>query len=374
MLPDETRPPGAEGEPERELALALRHARNEQVDDVRAADEEEESRCGEEHHERRPYIADELIAQRNDVRVVDPRLVAVALLERLRDRARLPPRLRERYPLAQSADDVPVVRRSACRHHLELARRPELGPRWHVGGGRHDANDAIASAIEVNPRLECRRRPAEGARPEAVADDPRATGAYVLLLGEERSPERWLETENAKEFLRCNGVLGPHRVAGADDGRHGAPLVELGERGEGAALVAHVDIVRIGEVELVPLLVDLPHEDDAIGIGIGQGPEQDAIDDAEDRRRRANPEAQRRDDDEKESRRAGQGPPHVAEVTSKGVHSSGGLRVASGRCPRVGLAKHAQGLDRPRMGSFNRSPRTLRWHDSPTLFPTMANA
>src|SRR3982751_1732977 len=291
MLPDETRPPGAEREPERELALALRHTRYEQVDDVRAADEEEESRRGEEHHERWPYVADELIAQRNDVRVVDPRLVAVALLERLRDRGRLAPRLRKRYPLAQPADNVPVVRRAARRHHLELARGPELGPGRHVGGGRHDTDDAIAAAIEANRRLECRRRPAEGALPEAVADDHRGVGAYVLLLGEERSPEHWLETENAKEFPGCDGVLGAHGVAAADDGRHGAPLVELGERGKGAALVAHVDVVRIGEVELVPLLVDLPHEDDAIRIGIGQGPEQDAIHDAEDCRRRADPKA-----------------------------------------------------------------------------------
>src|SRR3954471_9467604 len=100
MLPDETRPPGAEREPERELALALCHERYEQIDDVRAADEEEKSRRGEEHYERRSYVADELIAQRNDMRVVDPRLVAVALLERFRDRARLAPRLRERDPLA----------------------------------------------------------------------------------------------------------------------------------------------------------------------------------------------------------------------------------------------------------------------------------
>src|SRR4051812_32181220 len=167
MLPDETRPPGAEGEPERKLALALRHTRYEQVDDVRAADEEQESRCGEEHHERRPYVADELITQRNDVRVVDPRLVAVALLERLRDRARLAPRLRKRYPLAQPADNVPVVRRAARWHHLELARRPELVPGRHVGGGRHHADDAITSPVEADRRLECGRQPAEGALPEA---------------------------------------------------------------------------------------------------------------------------------------------------------------------------------------------------------------
>src|SRR5690349_18435084 len=135
MLLDEARATGAEGEPERELTLTRRHSRDEEVDDVRAADEEEQPRCREQDDERGPHVADHLLAQRNEMRVVDPRLVTEALAERLRDRTRLPLRLRHRDPFAQPADNVPVVRRATRRYLLELTGRPELGTRRDIDRG-----------------------------------------------------------------------------------------------------------------------------------------------------------------------------------------------------------------------------------------------
>ncbi len=73
--------------------------------------------------------------------------------------------------------------------------------------------------------------------------------------------------------------------------------------------------------------VVLPDEDDAIGIGVRQRPDQDGVDRGEDRRVGADAEGQRRDRDRGEARRLSQQAKAVAQIGEKGVHGAVGRRA-----------------------------------------------
>ena len=94
----------------RQLALTRRRARQQQVDDVGAGDEEQAADRAEEDEEERPDATDQLIVQRHDCDVHHRRVIAVLLLEPLRDAAQIAARLLQCRPVAQAADDAPVVR------------------------------------------------------------------------------------------------------------------------------------------------------------------------------------------------------------------------------------------------------------------------
>ena len=77
---------------------------------------------------------------------------------------------------------------------------------------------------------------------------------------------------------------------------------------------------------------DLHH---AIGAHVGEGIDQDAVDDAEDRARGADPEGQREDRGEREARAAAQFPRRIAKIGDERAHITGldgyrGARVGGG--------------------------------------------
>ena len=65
QLRDEARASRAEGPADRHLALPHGRPREQQVGDVRAGDQQHEADGGEQRHERRPDVADEIIVERN---------------------------------------------------------------------------------------------------------------------------------------------------------------------------------------------------------------------------------------------------------------------------------------------------------------------
>ena len=93
-----------------------------------------------------------LFAERHEVGIVHPRLVAILLLETLRDRARLAPRLGERDAIAQTRDYPKVVASPVWRWPGELAREPEIDANGDVDRRRHDADDAEGLVVEIDHR------------------------------------------------------------------------------------------------------------------------------------------------------------------------------------------------------------------------------
>ena len=124
----ETATTRAEREPQSDFAFPNGHARDEQVDDVRARDEEQKRRGAEQHHQRPAHLPHELFVQRNDLGVRHPRLVAVLLFEPARQRAQIGLGLLERDAVVQPCDRPPPAGRSAAAK-IWFVRRPQIVPR-----------------------------------------------------------------------------------------------------------------------------------------------------------------------------------------------------------------------------------------------------
>src|SRR5437763_2775299 len=112
----------------------------------------------------------------------------------------------------------------------------------------------------------------------------------MLFVRSKASSKHWLHAKDVEELVRHDSVLRTNGISAGRDDRRGAPLVEHRHRGERPALGSQVVIVRLREVEIMSLLVDLPDLYDALGARVREWPEQHAVDDAEDRRRGADPD------------------------------------------------------------------------------------
>ena len=95
-----------------------------------------------------------------------------------------------------------------------------------------------------------------------------------------------------------------------------------GQMREGAGVVLQVEEVRRGMVVPRALRGGAPDAHDAIGIGVGKRPKQDAVDDTEDRAVRADPERQRRDGDDGEAGILDQDSNRVAQIGPERIESS----------------------------------------------------
>ena len=89
------------------------------------------------------------------------------------------------------------------------------------------------------------------------------------------------------------------------------PPAYLRERAEAPGLRLHVVVVRVGELSLPALRVDLPEVNQPLGLGIRERREQYRLHHRVDRRARADADAERQDGDDGETRCPPQQPQHV---------------------------------------------------------------
>ena len=80
------------------------------------------------------------------------------------------------------------------------------------------------------------------------------------------------------------------------------------------ALIAKVIEIRVGKPVVSTLITDFKDGNDPVWIGIGQGPQQNAINDGEDRRARANSQSKGADGNRRESRALAQLAQCVTEI------------------------------------------------------------
>src|SRR6185503_17616161 len=90
----------------------------------------------------------------------------------------------------------------------------------------------------------------------------------------------------------------------------------------------------------LPVIAD---GDDAVGALERQRPQDHRVDDAEDRRGRADAERQRDDRGQREAGMAGQAPQREAEIQQKGVHGNAHLKVCASRPSRFSVETRAIG-------------------------------
>ena len=215
----------------------------------------------------------------------------------------------------KAGDDLPVVRRAGRLPRIQLARRPEFAGGRIVEARRHDA-DHLMDYIADPHRQRVQGSTAQAGLPESMSDDHRGCPSDASLVVQKAAAQRWQHAHDVEELARYarsrrHGCFGPHRD------RHGTSRhLRHGSKTASAAF----PVVEIGlrDRPIAPAIgVDLKETDDAIGRGIGQGAEQDAVDDAEHGRRRADAEPKREDRDGSKRFGAAKDARAVADVAEK---------------------------------------------------------
>ena len=167
QLAQQPRTAGAERGANRQLAVARRRARQQQVRDIRARDEQDERDGAEQDEERPAHFANQFHVQRHEPDP-DPAVRWILLLQPRRDHVHL--RLGGRLPDArlQTSDHGQPERSPRLEQLLELPHRRERHPQLGIGRmaerGRHHAGDFI-------------RQPVEHDLPSDDCTDPRRNGA-----------------------------------------------------------------------------------------------------------------------------------------------------------------------------------------------------
>ena len=317
----------AEGRADRELLAAAERPGQHEVGHVRARDQEDEAHRAEQHEQRRPHIADEVLVQRDDRR--PPALVVRGVLGRKPrgDGVHLRPcagdaraglQAREHQEVVDPADG-PFFGR-------EGEGNPEPAVLGETAPGREHADHGVLLAVgdEVAPDRSGVR--AETRLPEFFREDRHAMAGLVVAGCEEPSGERAYAEDGEevgrdvrrRDRFRLSRTGQRHAVGGQD--RHLLEdvvlrlPVEVVRRRDAEGLHAGEDVLRR----------NVRHDDEAVRVGIREGLQEDGVDDAEDRRVRADAE---REDADRHGRKARVLPQHAERVSDV-------LRERSHRCLR----------------------------------------
>ena len=352
---------GADGD----LALALRRARQQQAGDVRARDQQHETDGAEQHQERGADAADDLVAQRLQPDGAPrvglwkvPRLPLGECLE-------LGARRREARARLQAGEDLEVVHvplgEQVARHverrrgHDERREHPDARVLGIVEGSRHDAEDRVRHAVDLDPAADDRRVACQLALPDALADDDQRLCGAAVGRGRERPAHERRHREDVEVVGR--DARGRHALRLASrhrDRRRIAPVT--GHRRQRLALPIDVEEVGRREAAVRIRAAAARQPDDRPAVGVGQRPQQNAVDDAEDGRVGADAEREGQDRDDRKCRRAEQRANGVTKVIEHGCAYSA-RNAASGLTSARAMPARGR---RPARPPSTRSPSRRR--------------
>ena len=191
----EQRPPqgaaaGAERGAYGELALAADRARQDQVGDIRARDDEDHRGGSEQHEQDRPRRRRNLIAQRTNTQPhLGPRRVGIGMLDHhcfMRGR-QLRARFLDRGAWRETAEELRhPVRTTGDHQRAEMMRaRDDVGDDLRVGRIRHrrleDADDRRGARAEADGPADHGRIAGKCRAPEAVRQDGGARRAWPVV-------------------------------------------------------------------------------------------------------------------------------------------------------------------------------------------------
>src|SRR6185437_269346 len=262
-------------------------------------DEEHKGHRAEHHEQRRPNVADHVVAQQTDPG--SPSLVVgrVSLRQALGYRVHLRLRLFHGHAWLQARNRKEVAlaaHRCLLRRHSH--RHPDLCPLGNCYFGPHYANNHVRSSIEgYGPAGYVRIRP-EPRVPKLVAENQFVILARLVLLRREYAPIERLHAKHRKEVR--GDLAGADRLWLAVPGDVVcAKLIKRHPLKHGVLLLP-IEKVRGGDRELCHagksrLRRNMPEAYQAIGLREGKRLQKYGVHHAEDGRIRANTE--RHDDD-----------------------------------------------------------------------------
>lgn len=277
-------PPGPERGPERDLPLPVRGACAEHAGHVGRGNQEDESNRGCEHEQRRPGAGSKFVLQPDELHAQAP-VACMLAFEPPRDRVHFLLRLAERNARLQ-ARHTHQPEEAPARAHLGTRRErfPQVGfPRRIAERGRHHAGDRVGLAVERDRAADDGWIGAEPPHPEAVAQNRDARAAELIVAPREGAAERGTGAHYTEEVRRHRRAADVFGVAGP--GEHVRRATVGGEAFDGAALGTPVLEARIRRHVVIEALLRVghPHHHDPVGIVVWQLPQQDGLDDAEDR-------------------------------------------------------------------------------------------
>ena len=207
---------------------------------------------------------------------------------------------------------------------IDRQRQPHVTGRQQRERRRRDADDRGVHPVQRQTAADDRRVAAEPSLPQSFADHRHSRAAGAVVAVDERSAAQRLQTEQRKHRRRERSAGELLRIALARERDRHEP--ERAHRLEGARLFLPRQVIqhRGGERRQVQLVVAFGDPHETIGVRERQRPQHDRVDDAEDRRVRADAERDREDDGESEERRLPQQTDRVPNI----VQQHGGTIIA----------------------------------------------
>ena len=352
-LTDQMPAPGAQGGAHGELTMARLGAREQQVREIGAGDQQDESDGRLQHPDRAAGAPDQLLPHRLHLQDVtcaglglgilagSQRLEAMPLLQAdtlspvPQQRRELRLRLLRRDTVLQPADQIEEVTAPVgADAGVETERKPHLGPVvHHVGARRHDADHLARQAVHLDG-LADHVAAAEGGLPELVRQDGvgrqrqrrrararRRTDDHGLAAAEQAARGR-LDTQGRQQVIV--DVRRAHAPRPVSRGEVGFPGRERANRRERLVQLPELEVLRRRHPELIESERREPRRQihQLLRLRVRQRPQDHAVDDGEDCRVGPDPEPERHHCDERVHRGPEQPSNGVAKVLAKviGAH------------------------------------------------------
>ena len=318
LLPRDCRPAGAEGEADRDFALASGGANELQAGHIRAGDEQDDKRRPDHEEQTFTEIADHLLMERTEDEVPTFVKFRITLREAAGDGGQLGLRAGNRHARFDPCDHTPEAR---IGHRVFVALRRKEPPQDRdvervLERARHDPDDFMRD-VGNRDELADDVRPAPVLfLPNVVAQDDDRLGVGYGVLGQKRAAHQGAFAEDAEVILRDQAA--GHRGRLLDLGQVVVIVTAGGDGFEGSDLF--LEFAKAGRrhrfARIILLQISRLHRENAIGVRIRQWRHENGVDHREDGGVRADAERKGEDRDEGEPRRF----PELAKGVAEIVH------------------------------------------------------
>ena len=325
QLPDDPPPARTERDANRDFARPVGGARELQVGDVGAGDEQDEGDRAHQRPEHRLDLrADDEVEERRDLR--GEVLVAVlVLIRQLRgDVLHLAAGLLERDAVGQAAvghEGPPLARQPEYGRPLGH-RHPDLALERPFEAVGHHADDRRGNRVDADRFADHRGIGRIARFPDAAADQRNRRRTLLVVVGDEASSELGLHADHVERVRRDepSGIRLGERLVAADD--HRAVLDERHVAAKGAARGAPILVVLERHAHAAASLVTGVDPHDPIGVVEREAPEEDGVDECEHGAVRADAQRQRDDGREGEPAVLDEPPGSETEILKQALHVS----------------------------------------------------
>ena len=319
QLPNQPPAPGAERGAHSHFARAIHRAREHQIRDVRARDQQHKPDGGEENIHPAANRPAEQLLKRNRAHAARG-IVVRKLAAQTRPHAfEISGRLCQRDIRADSPDRLQVLTAAARIRQVALVAQngPELCALVEVGRQQgferrgHDADNLEALIVHPDRPANDGRIGIESTTPQTVTQDQHAVAVRVIVFPTEVAAERRTNAKHRKEV-----PAHPHRIQPFRLGRHERRLPRADRRQvlASASAIANVRKRLKADIGRQAVAAGVADEHQSIGIGERQRSKECRVCHREDGRVRANPQGDGGHRGQSESWRAEQRTQGVAHI------------------------------------------------------------